>query len=529
MISPDDSISSDRPWLLSRMRLAGICVLLAHLSAPIAHASDVAPIIHTVPLLQNETLVPNNYEGLPLVGKCCFLDESLVKDAAGKSLCVPSNDSSTEHFSPYFSKFNQTGMLLPGKKYDQFVAIVGIPCQYKKYLLDPKADDYDEYHLLLNGSIFAPQHIPTMLSPGENYCMEIVFEVDELGELVNRGLSPLVCFAEGSTSSTTDTQIIIYACGLLISVPFLILTIVAYVITPRLRDVHGKALCHYCGCLALAFTTLAITQLASAQMPPEICISIAFVIQFSFVACFFWLNVICIETWQMVRYHVNQRSYRRTPSKMLFFYYSIWAWGPPAILILISMAMDLNPTIPTTYVKPAFGSDSCWFKSDEEAMPYFYVPVGLLLFANMILFVITAINITRYQQEFALRRLARNESSDRVEQRLFRRLKRTFLVCLVLFFLMGLNWTMELISWWVGADQLDWSAFDLVNVLQGVLIFGLFVLRRPIRDFVWHRIQKMRGIHTNEPEVGSMELALLPVMPVNGNSGLPGETIIIDQ
>lgn len=88
----------------------------------------------------------------------------------------------------------------------------------------------------------------------------------------------------------------------------------------------------------------------------------AFVIHFSFVACFFWLNVICIETWLMVRYHVNQRSYNRVSPKLMFFYYSIWAWGSSVILILVSMAMDLNPTIPTTYVKPSFGSDSCWFK-----------------------------------------------------------------------------------------------------------------------------------------------------------------------
>ncbi|XP_014487779.1 PREDICTED: G-protein coupled receptor Mth2-like isoform X2 [Dinoponera quadriceps] len=511
------------------MRLACVCVLLAHFSAPIAHASDVAtaPIIYAIPLQNETSLVPEEYKELPLVAKCCSVNEILVRSADMGSLCVPLNDTSTLRFSPSFSYSNRTGMVLPGKECERFVAIVGIPCQYKKYLLEPEMDANDEYYLLLNGSLFAPHHAPVMLVPGEDYCMEIVFDImDELGTLGSLGLKPFVCFAEADVASTADTRIIIYACGLLISVPFLILTIVAYAITPRLRDVHGKALCHYCGCLALAFTTLAITQLASAEMLPEVCVSIAFIIQFSFVACFFWLNVICIETWLMVRYHVNQRSYRRTPSKLLFFYYSIWAWGPPAVLILVSMAMDLNPTIPATYVKPAFGRDSCWFKSDEEAMPYFYVPVGLLLFANMILFVVTAVNINRYQQELALRRLARNESCDRLEQKLFRRLKRTFLVCLVLFFLMGLNWTMELISWWIGADQLDWSAFDLVNALQGVLIFGLFVLRRPIRDFVWHRIQKLRGIHTTEPEVGSMELALLPVMPVNGDSGLPGQTII---
>lgn len=157
-------------------------------------------------------------------------------------------------------------------------------------------------------------------------------------------------------------------------------------------------------------------------------------------------------------------------------------------------------------------------------MPYFYVPVGLLLLANTTLFIITAIKISRYQQELALRRLARNQHSDREDQRLFRRLKRTFVVCLVLFFLMGLNWIMELISWWAGGDPLEWSAFDLVNALQGVIIFGLFVLRRPIRDFVWHRIQKLRGIHTAEPELGSMDLTLLPV--INGGHSLPRQSLV---
>ncbi|KAL0110869.1 hypothetical protein PUN28_014070 [Cardiocondyla obscurior] len=376
-----------------------------------------------------------------------------------------------------------------------------------RYMLHPEESNEDEYYLLMNGSIFAPRidHTPVMLMPGKDYCMEVVPDL---------GLRALVCFQD-VPAQTADTRVTVYACGLLISVPFLILTIAAYMITPRLWDVHGKALCHYCGCLALAFTTLAITQLAGAQLPLQVCVSIAFVIQFSFVACFFWLNVMCIEIWSLVRHHVKQRTYTRVQPKTLFFYYSIWAWGVPAALILVSMVMDLSPTIPMTYVKPAFGSESCWFKSDAEAMPYFYVPVGLVLLVNMILFIITAVRISRYQQELALRRLARNQHSDREDQRLFRRLKRVFIVCLVLFFLMGLNWMMELISWSVGGDPFDWTAFDLVNALQGVLIFGLFVLRRPIRDFVWHRIQKIRGINTTELDVGSMDLALLPV--INGD------------
>lgn len=46
----------------------------------------------------------------------------------------------------------------------------------------------DEHYLLLNGSIFAPHHIPMMLMPGKDYCMENVPEL---------GLRVLVCFPEG--------------------------------------------------------------------------------------------------------------------------------------------------------------------------------------------------------------------------------------------------------------------------------------------------------------------------------------------
>lgn len=83
---------------------------------------------------QNETSVPEEYKSLPLVGKCCPVNEVLTKDAAGNSVCVPTNDSSTVYFSPIFSDFNRTGVLVPGDEFKEFVAIVGSSCQYRKYV-----------------------------------------------------------------------------------------------------------------------------------------------------------------------------------------------------------------------------------------------------------------------------------------------------------------------------------------------------------------------------------------------------------
>ncbi|KAL2720895.1 G-protein coupled receptor Mth2-like isoform X1 [Vespula squamosa] len=464
---------------------------------------SIMPVIHSLPL-QNDTFVPREYKNLPFVGKCCPTDQTLIISKDQSSKCVPSNRSELI-FSPPFCEYNSSGIWISGDERERFVALVGDPCHYNRYLLLSENKDEIEHYLLLNGSIYLRDSIPRMLMPGVDYCMEIIPTL---------GLVTVVCFSKEDKILMADTRIIFYACGLLISVPFLILTIIAFSITPRLRDVYGKILCHYCGCLALAFTGLAITQLGGVHWEGHTCICIAFIIQFSFIACYFWLNVMCIETWLLIRNHVHHGAYQRMKPNVLFFYYSIWAWGFSGIFILLSIIMDLNPTIPTIYIKPNFfsESDSCWFKSDTKTMPFFFVPVGLLLLVNLIFFILTGITIRRYQKDLALRRLARNQESDRQDQRMFRSLKRTFIVCIVLYTLMSLTWTMELISWWTGGNPFDWSVYDLVNALQGLLVFGLFVLRRPARDFIWYRIQKLRGIDVVEPHTDTAAFSLLTVI-----------------
>ena len=488
-------------------------ILSCHLAIGIAREDNQTAIIHSIPL-ENRTMIPEEYKDLPLVGKCCAKGEILVKNGTQPAKCATPDNPIEGIFSPLFSEFNSSGCSLPGDPQASFVAIIGVPCKYGRYIMEPSESE-DENHLLLNGSVYAPYQDPIMLQPGIHYCMEIVPKL---------GLRTFRCFPKERIIQAADVRVTLYACGLLISVPFLILTIVAYSITPKLRDVHGTALCCYCGCLVLAFTTLAIVQIGSAHLSDQSCTSIAFVIQFSFIACFFWLNVMCIEMWSLVRSHVDRETYKRMKPKTLFFWYSLWCWSPSVILILVSVIMDLKPTIPATYAKPNFGNISCWFQSDNKAMPYFYVPVGLLFLGNVVLFVLTFVKLTGYQKDLDLRRLARNQESDRRDRRCLRHLMRTAFVCLIIFFFTALNWTIELISWFVGRNTFDWSTFDLINVLQGVIVFGLFVVRRPQRDLVWYRIQQLRGVDVIEPETQSMELYLLPMM--NGDS-TPGQTIIM--
>lgn len=87
-------------------------------------------------LLQNQTFIPHEYLRLPVVGKCCKLNEILVKNQSNKeAACIYSNSSRIEHFSPYFHEFNETGLLVPSTEENEFVTIIGDPCRFGRYII----------------------------------------------------------------------------------------------------------------------------------------------------------------------------------------------------------------------------------------------------------------------------------------------------------------------------------------------------------------------------------------------------------
>ncbi|XP_017891820.1 G-protein coupled receptor Mth2-like [Ceratina calcarata] len=487
-------------------------ILFCHLAICIDNIGD-APIVHPISL-ENATAIPD----LPVVGKCCAVGEVLKKNINGSSFCTAMDSSVTEHFSPFFHEFNVSGYIAKGEMQNNFAAITGNPCKYRRYMLNSSETKEDINYLLMNGSVYRPYGPKgaRMLQPGIDYCKEITVEF---------GLQTLVCYPEERIIITADSRITIYACSLLISVPFLILTIVAYSITPKLRNVYGKTLCCYCGCLTVGCTILAIAHLGNRHLSDQACITLAYVTQLSFVACFFWLNAMCIEKWSSVSSYVKRETYQRMNEETLFCWYSVWSWSPSVILILISIIKDLGPTIAATYLMSSHGKGSCSFKTDKAAMPYFYVPSGLLLLGNAIIFVLILIKLKKYQMKLDIRRLRRNEESDRVDRRHLRCMTKDTYVCMIVSLLVTLNWLMELIAWYMnGSSRIDWSPFKLVNALQGIWIFGLFVLRRPPRDFVWQRIQEIRGVYVEpEPELGSMEMFL--VTEPNGDTTF-NQTII---
>lgn len=61
---------------------------------------------------------------------------------------------------------------------------------------------------------------------------------------------------------------------------------------------------------------------------------------------------------------------------------------------------------------------------------------------------------------------------------------------LKLFMVMGVNWTVELISFAIGGSNWYWIVTDISNIGLGVLVFFIFVWKKKVRNLVRKRYDK---------------------------------------
>ncbi|XP_049833014.1 G-protein coupled receptor Mth2-like isoform X1 [Schistocerca gregaria] len=429
-------------------------VLLISLLACSAVAQDVESVYTQPPeglLIEPITVCPFN-DTWPCVPKCCHMGYSLAKSSEG---CQPSDLP----FDPIFA-----GGIDVGPNCLNCNLIVGEPCP-NKFALDVDED----YRLFANGTL--------QLWDGErlgpdDFCVDAYWSPE-------RALAvalPLICFSpeDGVSAGEHTIRYVLYpigkSAGLLVSVPFLVATAWVYLWFPELRDLHGKSLASHALCLAVAYVALSITQLAGDRIVTGACIGFAFLIQFSFLASFSWLTILALDTTWHVMSVKNSRQYPREDAdqRRVFVGYSVFAWFFPLLCLVITLLADIRPSVPPSFLKPNLGTSSCWFSSKDAALNYFYGPIGFLFMMNIGMFALSIYRICTYPPVF------RNRSpTERVR------------MILTLFVSMGISWTMELVSWALGGPVYAWALPDIINILQGVILFVIFVLEPSVKQIVF--------------------------------------------
>ncbi|KAF4522174.1 hypothetical protein B566_EDAN007320 [Ephemera danica] len=210
----------------------------------------------------------------------------------------------------------------------------------------------------------------------------------------------------------------IYSALFLVGALFLLATLVVHALLPELRrSVRGLSLMAHCACMFVAHISLTIVQLEGSIIAD----AASYIIQYSLLAGFFWMNVMCIDIAFTFR-SLQSMAYGGSAEYRKFLLYTLYAMGAPFLIFLVTLWADASSIIPAA-VKPDIGVKYCWFDKCEFTL---------------------------------------------------------FMLFLKLFGLMGIPWIMEIISWAVGGKDYYWYLTDAINLLRSVFIFIMFCCKRKV-------------------------------------------------
>nr|CAD7459775.1 unnamed protein product [Timema tahoe] len=177
-----------------------------------------------------------------------------------------------------------------------------------------------------------------------------------------------------------------------------------------------------------------------------------------------------------LRGSVKEREFKK------FVIYSCYAWGCSLLFLAVCLVIDFTPGVPDHILKPEFGTIKCWLATRKGQLVYFYIPIGVLVITNVLFFALTAVKIIQLKKETAMLKGRESKRHDEDENN-----KQRFILYLKLFVVMGVNWSMELVSFAIEGPQYLWYITDICNTLQGVLIFLIFVWKDKIRRLLAKR------------------------------------------
>ncbi|XP_060521062.1 G-protein coupled receptor Mth2-like isoform X6 [Cylas formicarius] len=315
------------------------------------------------------------------------------------------------------------------------------------------------------------------------YCLEVFFDN------LNYSIGAIVCLPDvGNDAHTVTTSL-----GMIISMPFLLATFLVYALLPD-RNLHQKALMFYVLTLFVSYVLLVTINLSDSLVEPG-CTLIGYLTLFFFMVSFFWMNVICLDIWFTFSGSRGFVGSKRSSERKRLLIYCGYAWGVP-LLLTFTVLLIQTYSDPESQFNPAIGSTKCFLGDGLPNLLYFYGETAILIIINVTLFGLTAYKIRKVKKETSM--LKQNDS----KRHSYEKDKQKFNLFLKLLFAMGVNWSMEIISWavnWSTGNTYTavWYLTDFCNAAYGVFIFFIFVFKKKI----WNLLQKRYYTFIGKPHL----------------------------
>ncbi|KAK7085397.1 hypothetical protein SK128_025712 [Halocaridina rubra] len=408
--------------------------------------------------MENDFNGNDNCEGFSCIRKCCPDDKFINITTCD----VPPDKSHL--WTPTF--YDGTVPTLMGKSPNVKYLYGVMNCE--AYPIQPHINADDIFYLQTTGKLYVPLY-GRYYDP-DTYCIDKLYVNEDNSEEI-----ALLCFEEESLTHAGVPCLIVknyvYPVLLLVSWIFLFIALIVYVWIAELRTkLHGRCQISFLSSMVIGYALVLISYVA-LDMPAILCSFFAFLKHINLLASFFWLNVMCFDIWKSLK-SMRPAAESNHKSRSRFYLYSFYAWGCPIFIGIVSEVIDNLPNTFTHLIRPGFVNEmhTCWFGSNKAMWLYFYMFVLILVICNIFFFSHVIYIIFKSENNQQLQ-AARSRNRDRLWLYV-----RIFLV-------MGISWITEVISFSEGSCM-GWIVTDIINALQGVIIFVLFVCKKGTRSKV---------------------------------------------
>lgn len=180
--------------------------------------------------------------------------------------------------------------------------------------------------------------------------------------------------------------------------------------------------------------------------------------------------------------------------------YAIFSWGCPLIVTLVTLVIQHLPSEWTkSIIRPDIGVTQCYFGSKKAELFYFHIINAPILLANLMFFLLFLWNMTcgtwaNHDGEYAMSQ--QNKKKVRA--------------VIKLFFVLGITWIAEIVSWgleWAYGPEKVYKevfVFQLINALQGLVMFCVIYLDGTRMQSLWNNFRRPSTSFATNVELTSM-------------------------
>ena len=255
-------------------------------------------------------------------------------------------------------------------------------------------------------------------------------------------------------------QAILSFIGQIISLTALAMNFLTYMLFPSLRNLPGKCILNLV--LALFVAHLLFIVGVGQTGDRKVCMAVAMVMHYCFLASFFWMNVLAFELWRTFTRNEVRHNEKGTKK---FLFYAFYSWISPALIVAIGATGDVLYT--HSQFVPGYGKGVCWLTNGSGLLLFFALPMGILLLLNLFLYCLVIKGLAKTSKSTALVR--QNNDGN----------KRLFLIYVKLTTIMGFTWIFGFAATFADLPVL-WYIFVVLNTLQGLFICLAFVCTKNV-------------------------------------------------